>query len=752
MVAKLVVMKRPDGILAGSLAPNLIPKHVALAGRGNAAVHGLVVALLLWIAAPALAQRAGFPPTPQRPVTDDFHGVKVIDNYRWLEDASDKEVQHWISEQNRFSRSILDAIPARAVVSQRLKDLYSERPVVYYNFAQRVAFFAMKSDPGRNQPVLVMMKSPEDQASERVTLDPRNLNPNGTTAIGFFVPSLDGRLVAVSLSENGSEDSAAYVYETATGKKLPDVVPRVQYATAGGSLEWNQDSSGFYYTRYPQGTERSKEDINFYQQVYFHKLGTPASDDTYIIGKEFTRIAETTLRATDDGRYLLASVANGDGGEFAHYLRDPAGKWTQITRFSDEVRMVSFGLDGMLYLLSFKQAPRGKVLSMPVADPNLGLARTIVPERQVTIENVVPAPGRLYVAEMAGGPSAISIFSLDGRYQGSVPTPEVSSVVIGTRLIGDEILYGVQSYVEPFAWYRFNPADGSIKRTGLAGASSVNPGDVQVTRVFATSKDGTRVPLNIISRKGTVLNGRNPTILYGYGGYSVSLSPNYIRRNRLWLEAGGIYAEANLRGGSEYGEEWHNAGKLTRKQNVFDDFAACARYLIDQRYTSPKKLAIEGGSNGGLLMGAALTQHPELFRAVVSYAGWYDMLRLEVSPNGAFNVTELGSVKDAAQFRALFAYSPYHHVRDHTRYPAVLFITGDNDARVDPWHSRKMIARLQAATRSNLPVLLETSAAVGHGTGTSLEARIAQETDVIAFLFDQLGVRTEKAPSSRSLP
>jgi prolyl oligopeptidase len=311
-------------------------------------------------------------------------------------------------------------------------------------------------------------------------------------------------------------------------------------------------------------------------------------------------------------------------------------------------------------------------------------------------------------------------------------------VQLGARLKGDEILFGSVSYLETYTWYRFNPATNSVTKTQLAGTTSVNFADAQVVRDFAVSKDGTKIPINILSRKGTKLDGNNPTILYGYGGYGVNMTPSFRRRNRLWLDAGGVYVEANLRGGSEYGEEWHSAGKLTKKQNVFDDFAACARHLIEKKYTSPSRLAIEGGSNGGLLMGAALTQHPELFRAVVSYAGWYDMLRVELSPNGAFNVPELGTVKDAEQFRALYAYSPYHRVKDDTAYPAVLFITGDNDGRVDPMHSRKMAARLQAATGSKHPVLLRTSSDTGHGAGSSLAARIAQESEVFAFLFDQL--------------
>jgi prolyl oligopeptidase len=681
-----------------------------------------------------------FPVTPKVPVTDEYHGVKVTDDYRWLEDSKNPAVIRWIDEQNRLSRSILEGVPVRASIAERLKDLYSVRPVIYFNFYDRGKFFAMKMQPQKNQPILVAMTSPDNPASERVVLDPNLLNPGSNTGIDFYAPSLDGRHVAVSLSENGSEDGTAYVYDTTTGKRLADTIPRVNFPTAGGSIEWSKDGSGFYYTRYPRGTERPAEDINFYQQIYFHKLGTPASEDTYVTGKDFPRIAEITLRTSDNGDHLLANVANGDGGEFAHYLRYPTGEWRQITNFSDHVKSVSFGPDGMLYLLSVKDAPRGKILSLPINDPQLSKAKIVLPERGVTIESFMPTATRLYVAEMMGGPSEIGVFSLSGKRRTSVPTKPVSAVQLGIRLKGDEILVGSQSYLEPFGWYRFDPATRRVTRTALAGKSSVSFDDAVVERVFATSKDGTRVPLNIVRLKRTKLDGKNPTILYGYGGYSVSLSPNFQRRNRLWLDAGGIYVEANLRGGAEYGEAWHAAGKLTKKQNVFDDFAAAARYLIDKKYTSPAKLAIEGGSNGGLLMGAELTQHPELFRAVVAYAGWYDMLRVEASPNGEFNIPELGSVSDPEQFKALYAYSPYHHVVDKTHYPAVLFITGDNDGRVDPMHSRKMTARLQAATSSNLPILLRTNSTTGHGAGSAQDARIQQETDFFTFLFAQLNM------------
>ena len=727
-----------------------VPRALFITAKGRLPIRqnitiALVVSLAFQLLLPVYGQQPlGFPSSMKKPAIDEYHGIKVIDDYRWLEDFTDPAVRQWNDEQNRFSRSMLAKIPSRETIASRLKSIYANEPVTYYDFYQRKMFFALKVQPPRNQPLLVMMKSPEDLDSEKVILDLNATNPKGTTAIDFYVPSLDGRLVAVSLSENGSEDGSLHIYEAATGKTLPDVIPRVQYPTAGGSVAWNKDTTGFYYTRYPQGDERPKEDINLYQQVYFHKLGTPAGDDTYVIGREFPRIAEIALTTTEDGSYLLARVANGDGGEFAHYLLGPSGTWKQITQFSDQIKSVSFGLDRKLYLHSINGAPKGKILSLLLDHPKLSEAKMVIPESDVTVDYLVPAETRLYVAEMAGGPSEIRVFDLNGKPQRPIPTKPVSTLSVGVRLEGDEILFGSESYVEAFAWYRFNPATGNITKARLAGASSVNFDDAQVVRDFAISKDGTRVPINIISRKGMKLDGQNPTILNGYGGYDISLTPSFSRRNRVWLDAGGVYAIANLRGGGEYGEQWHRAGNLTKKQNVFDDFVACAKYLVDKKYTSPSKLAIEGGSNGGLLMGAALTQHPELFRAVVSFVGIYDMLRVELSPNGIFNVTEFGTVKDQEQFKALYGYSPYHHVQDSTRYPAVLFITGDNDGRVDPMQSRKMTARLQAATSSNLPILLRTSADTGHGIGSGLDERIAETADVFAFLFEQLKV---SAPS-----
>jgi prolyl oligopeptidase len=689
----------------------------------------------------AIMQAGDLPATPKKPVTDVYHGVKVVDDYRWLEDFHDPAVRTWADAENRYARAYLDALPERAGLYEQLKQLRSYPSPRYRALTYRGGlFFALKQQPPKEQPFLVTLESPDDPASERSVVDPNQLDAQGTTAIDFYVPSTDGKLVAVSLSKGGSESGDVHVFEVATGKPLADVIPRVNGGTAGGSVAWNADSSGFYYTRYPRGTERAPADMGFYQQVYFHRLGAKTGDDRYEIGKDFPRIAEIALDASEDGRWILATMANGDGGEFALYLLGPNGEWRQIARLADQVTHAEFGLDGHLYLLSKQNAPRGRILRMALEGGDLSRGQPVVPESKAVIESFLPAGTRLYVNDLVGGPSQIRLFDLTGREHGNVPLDSISSVGEMLRGKGDELLFESESYVEPPAWYRFDSGTEKVARTALRYKAATDYSDVQVVREFATSKDGTKVPLNIISRKGTRLDGNNPTVLYGYGGFDISLTPVFSVRLRPLLDHGFVYVIANLRGGGEFGEQWHLAGNLTHKQNVFDDFAAAARYLIDHKYTNPARLAIEGGSNGGLLMGAALTQHPELFRAVVSYVGLYDMLRVELHPNGAFNVTEFGTVKEPDQFRALYAYSPYHHVVDGTQYPAVLFLTGDNDPRVDPANSRKMTARLQASGTKR-PVLLRTSSSSGHGIGTALSEQIAEEADVFAFLFDQLGVR-----------
>ncbi len=680
--------------------------------------------------------------TPQRPVVDEYFGTRIVDDYRWLENGNDPAVQQWSDDQNERTRKYLDALPGRPELEKRLTELLSDRAPTWFNVIDRHGvLFAMKQQPPKAQPLLVVLKSLDRLEGERVLLDPLALDPSGATAMDFYVPSLDGRHVAVSLSRKGTERGDAHVFETATGQELAgDTVPAVNTGTAGGSLAWTTD--GFFYTRHPLAGERPEADLGFYQQVYFHKLGTSTKADRYELGKDFLRIAENFLATSPDGQWAADLVQKGDGGEYELYLRLPEGRWTKLAAYEDRIVQVRFGRDAALYLLSRKGAPNGQVLRLPLVpgQPVLAQAKVVVPEGDAAIEAVLPTRTRLYLAEQLGGPSRVRMVSLTGATLGTIPTPPVTAqgdlAGVGRE---DDVVLSITGYLSPPGLFRFTAGDSQLHATPYAAKSPVDLSAYEVVRQECVSRDGTKVPLNIVCRKGLKLDGRNPTLLTGYGGFGISITPRFSPALPVWLEAGGVFVQANLRGGGEFGEAWHQRGMLHDKQNVFDDFLASARWLVAHRYTAPDKLAIEGGSNGGLLMGAALTQAPELFKAVVAHVGYFDMLRFEVAPNGVFNTTEYGSVKNEADFRALAAYSPYQHVKDGTQYPAVLFLTGKNDPRVDPFHSRKMVARL-LATGTKQPVLLRT-ADTGHGIGTPLAERIAQAVDVDAFLFQQLGMQ-----------
>ena len=430
-------------------------------------------------------------------------------------------------------------------------------------------------------------------------------------------------------------------------------------------------------------------------------------------------------------------------------MRDPkSGTWRQFANYDDRIVQALFGKHDDLFLVSLLDAPQGKIEHTTIADLGQKPARTIVAEGKDAIETsffgmptIAATPDRLYVVYQLGGPSEIRAFDHDGMPQPSPEETPVAAFYDLEPLTGNDLLFGSVSYVKPEGRYVFHAESRRTRETALASKSPVNLDDMEVRREFATSRDGTQVPVNILFRKGTQLDGTNPCIATGYGGYGVCITPEYSANRRILLDQGFVIAIANLRGGGEYGEVWHLAGNLTHKQNVFDDFYAVLEHLIERKYTSSEHLAIFGGSNGGLLMGATLVQHPSLAKVVVSFVGIYDMLRTELSPNGEFNITEFGTVKDLADFQAMLAYSPYEHVEQGVRYPAVLMLTGANDPRVEPMQSRKMIARLQAATASPAPILLRTSNDSGHGIGTSLAELIDETVDVYAFLFDELGIK-----------
>jgi prolyl oligopeptidase len=699
----------------------------------------LMASLLCAVSAAGATQ----PGTPKIPVTDTYHGVRVVDGYRWLENGDDPKVKAWSDAQSARARAVLDHLPGTPALRARIEHLLMARPASLAGLVPRAgSFFAVCRDPARKQqPWIVLLPSLTSTEGMRTIVDPNAIDPTGHTAFDWFVPSPDGSKLAVSLSEGGSEAGTLHVYDVAAARETGDVIARVQVGTGGGSVTWTADSKGLWYTRYPHEGERPREDLDFYQQVWFHELGTPVEQDRYSMGKELPRIAEIFLRSSEDGRLHLAMVQNGDSGDYAvYFLPDGATTWQSLSTFADGLIEAHFGRDGDIWAISKKGAPRRRVLRIPIHNPALAAARTVLDQRAGVIEAIEPTRSRLYTIEALGGKSRIRAYNLEGNLVEELPTPPVSAAAALQRLDSDLVFYGVTSFLQPYAGYVFDPAKKLSTPTVVGRPPVADFSDAEVIEESALSKDGTRIPMFILQPKGTKRDGRNPVVLTGYGGFGISQTPEYSDLAHVYTERGVVLVFTILRGGSEFGEEWHDAGRLTRKQNVFDDFLACARRLIELKVTNPGKLAIEGGSNGGLLMGAALTQAPKLFRAVVSLVGIYDMLRVETSANGQFNTVEFGTVRVPEQFKALYAYSPYHHVKDKTGYPAILMPTGANDPRVDPMQSRKMVARLQAAD-PKATVLLRTSGSTGHGgIGASVKDLVSLVTDVDAFLLSQLGV------------
>ena len=687
------------------------------------------------------------PPTEKVPVKDVFHGVEVGEAYRWLEDGDAPEVKAWSAAQTTYARAALDALPHRARIDARVSEVLGATAARYRAVAPVAGgFLALKTQPPKQQPFLVHLAS-LGSSEARVVIDPNAMDAEGLVHIDWFVPSPDGRRVAVSLSKAGTESGDVHVFEVASGERVHEIIPRVNGGTAGGDLAWTPDGAGFYYTRYPRGDERPPEDRDFYQQLWFHTLGTPTEEDRYVLGEDLPRIAEIQLATAPSGR-LVVTVQKGDGGEFRHYLQTDRG-FLRLSEFGDGHLAVVPGVKDDLYVLSRAGAPKGRLLrlSLDALDAGIDGAEVVVPEGDATLVHDFFGPAtvrvtdhRLYLLYQLGGPSEIRAFTHAGEPAPGPEVPAVSSVSHMVSLGGDDLLFLHGAYTSPPAYLRYDAEADATEKTALATPATIPGEGFEVTRSRATSKDGTEVPVNVITERGFEKDGKSACVVYGYGGYGIDLTPQYRLRNLLFAEQGVVYAVANLRGGGEFGEAWHRQGNLTNKQNVFDDFAATIRHLVAEGYCAPKRVGILGGSNGGLLMGATMVQHPELVRAVVSFVGIYDMLRVELSPNGAFNVTEFGTVEDEAQFQALYAYSPYHNVEDGVAYPPVLFITGENDPRVDPMHSRKMTARLQAASASESPVLLRTTADAGHGGGTALDERIAQYVDMFAFFFEHLGV------------
>ncbi|MCW5804201.1 MAG: S9 family peptidase [Deltaproteobacteria bacterium] len=698
------------------------------------------------------------PPVAEvRVVKDTYHGTVVEDPYQWLE-GDGADVQAWGEGQDRYARAVLDQLPESDALRAEITAVVKAAVVQYGDLrAAGGKLFALRRSPELEHPELVAMTDPEHPEAAQRVLDPAARGAG--VAIDWYVPSPDGSRVAVSLSEHGSEVGTLHVIDL-DGKDVEPAIPNVQRPTGGGDVAWTPDGKGLYYTRYrsdrsgpppaappdPRGAESEKPEgeRDAWMQVWFHALGTPVASDRYEMGKDLPKIAEITLASDARGR-VLASVQNGDGGTFRHYLRDIRGTWHQLDDWDDGIVFAGFGPTSDLWLVSKKDAPKRKVLRLPSTTANIDDAKLVIPEGGEPIvtdfakkRGIDFASDQLWITYQTGGPTEMRVFSLAGAQVKGPALPPVTSVGRPTAW-GDGALVQAVGYTLQPAWYRFSSATGAL--TEVAPLSPKLPVDLsgfEVLREQATSKDGTRVPYTVIWPKGARRDGSVPCVATGYGGFGISVAPKFMAVESVLLRRGICWVHANLRGGSELGDDWHRAGMLLDKQHVFDDFAAVLGSLAEKKLTSPDRLAITGASNGGLLMGATVTQHPELVRAVVSDVGIYDMLRVERTPNGQYNIPEYGTVADPAQFAALYAYSPYHHVTAGTAYPATLLTTALHDGRVAPWQSRKMTAALQAARRGDTPVLLRVATSAGHGANTGATEVIDRTTHVFAFLRWQL--------------
>jgi prolyl oligopeptidase len=677
--------------------------------------------------------------TVRQPMTTTYHGVDVTEDYRWLEDASSEETKTWTKAQHERTMSYLSALPSYGEIRRRAEQIVAADSTSYPTVkAGGDISLALKRQPPKQQPFLVALPDVTNESTERVIVDPNVFDSSGATTIDWFIPSPDGRLVAVSLSSHGTEDGTLHLFDVETGELLDVRIPRI--TLMGGSLAWRGDSGAFWYTRYPAPGERAEEDLRFYQEVWFHEIG--ATQDRRDLAGVFadSRIVENKLSSSPDGRWVLDRAARGDGSERELFVRpQKGGDWWMLAAIPDRIVEAAFGRHD-IFLLSRKDASNGQILRLPLTPgATVAHASVVVPGSLLAIEGLAVTDGTVWVLDMDGGASALRRFSLDGAPLPPIELPPICAIDSIVRLDGNKVAYPVETFVSPQAWWVAADGESTPQRTALVTSTSLDLSGIEVRRVIATSGDGTQVPISLIAAPGILDAGPAPTLLTGYGGYGISLKPWFQPNRLLWLERGFVLAIANIRGGGEYGDAWHQAGRLLTKQNCFDDFAACARHLVSSGVTTRDQLAIMGGSNGGLLMGAVLTQHPEIARAVVAHVPVLDMLRVELHPNGAYNVAEFGSVEDPEQFAAIYAYSPYHHVADGTPYPAVLLTAGEFDPRVDAYHAKKMAARLQAATSSDAPILLRIESG-GHGIGQTLDQEVGLETDVLAFIAEELWV------------
>ncbi|HEY7406059.1 MAG TPA: prolyl oligopeptidase family serine peptidase [Candidatus Angelobacter sp.] len=684
------------------------------------------------------------PPARIEPVIENLHGHEITDSYRWMEDAESEETQRFVRLQNAYTQSVLEEVPGRSQLRQRIEQLLTIGRVASPRIGGEHYFYERR-DGRQNQPVVYVRRH---DGPEHALIDVNALSAAGTIALDWWYPSEDGRYVAYGTSANGSELSTLRVIESDSGEILAEEIER----TRAASLAWLPDSSGFYYTRYPRPGDVPAGEEMYHRHVFFHTLrsaeNAEGSKDTLVFpdaGRSLDPQHWPNVTISNDGRWLLVEISQG-WTKTELYLKDlssPTSHFVAITEGRNFLYHAEI-LDGQIYITSNEDAPRFRVFKAACARPQRQNWQEIIAQGEGVIEGHAAIIGRkLFVHYIRNASSALRLFDLDGRPVADVPMPALGSIFdLGGSWNSDRGFFGFISYTIPTTVYEVS-LQGATKEWARV-ESGIDPRQYQIEQRWLSSKDGTRVPMFMVSRKGVAKNGHNPTLLSGYGGFNVGRTP-FFNRNvmLLLLEQCGIYVDVQLRGGNEFGEDWHRAGMLEQKQNVFDDFIAAAECLIAEGYTDSAHLAIQGGSNGGLLMGAALTQRPELFRAVVCQVPLLDMLRYQQFQIAKLWIPEYGSSDDPAQFEYLYAYSPYHHVKTGTQYPAILFMTAESDTRVDPMHALKMAALLQAqaANGPEHPILLRVDAKAGHGVGKPITKLVDDAVDVWSFLFSQLDVR-----------
>ncbi len=679
-----------------------------------------------------------YPPTPTVDQTDDFHGTPVRDPYRWLEDVDSPETLAWVKAQNELTFGWLEQIPARERLARRLTSLWDYAKATA-PFKRGGSYFQFRNTGLQNQDVLYVAESPT--AAGRVLLDPNTLSDDGTAALNAFSISEDGRWLAYAISRSGSDWQDWHIRSVETGLDLPETLTWSKFSGAA----WAKDGSGFYYGRYPAPADgETYQQANYNQQLAFHRLDTPQGEDTLVYARPDQPEWGFGAEVSDDGRYLLLTIWQGTDVRNRFFYKDLQENAAVVELVPNVEAAYNFvDNDGPLfYFQTDLDSPRGRLLSIDITQPEKSNWKTLIPESADVLESVRTIGGQFVALYMHDARHILRRFSMDGTPLGEIPLPGLGSILALTgRRRDEELFYTFSAYLAPSTVYRFDFKSGASELVFAPKIDFDFPA-YETRQVFVPSKDGAKIPMFITHKKGLVYDGQNPTLLYGYGGFNVPYLPAFAVHYLAWLEMGAVFCVANLRGGNEYGEEWHKAGMLHNKQNVFDDFIACAEWLIAEKVTSTPKLSIEGRSNGGLLVGACMTQRPDLYGACLPIVGVMDMLRFHKFTIGWAWVSDYGCADDPEFFPTLYAYSPYHNLKPGTVYPPTLVLTGDHDDRVVPGHSFKFAAALQAAQAGDAPTLIRIQTKAGHGMGKPTAVLIQEWADIFAFLVRSLGMET----------